>query len=136
MDSPYLPSKEQRPPKKSREERRKGPKPIPSIGLGILVLVGVLVALLWINSAFSPKSAPDANNRYDVIHSCEDAVKQQLKAPSTAKFDNEQASGSGTWRVSGTVDSQNSFGAMLRASFECTVVVKGETATATVETIG
>lgn len=57
---------------------------------------------------------------------CQDAVRAQLKAPSTAKFPGvlEKAdavttyeNGNKTW--SGWVDSQNSFGALLRTEFLC-----------------
>ncbi len=48
-------------------------------------------------------------------------VSSHLKAPSTAKFpwpDEEKVSRSGdTWTVSGWVDAQNSFGAMIRSNY-------------------
>ncbi|MFC2099734.1 hypothetical protein ACFLSF_02770 [Candidatus Bipolaricaulota bacterium] len=50
-------------------------------------------------------------------------VKDRLKAPSTARFGTLTAteSSGGSYRVSGYVDSQNSFGAMVRTYFSCTV---------------
>lgn len=52
---------------------------------------------------------------------CEDAVRDQLKAPSSAKFvPGASAAYVGTaWRVEGAVDAQNSFGAMLRTRYRC-----------------
>jgi hypothetical protein len=35
----------------------------------------------------------------------------------------DDVSGSGPYTVTGTVDSENSFGAMLRSNFQCTVTV-------------
>lgn len=54
-------------------------------------------------------------------HSCEDAVKAQLKSPSTAKFEYATVNGSRTSEllVVGSVDSQNGFGATVRARFTC-----------------
>jgi hypothetical protein len=49
-------------------------------------------------------------------------VQDKLKAPSTAEFSNESVSGSGnSWNVSGSVDSQNSFGAKIRSSYTCSI---------------
>lgn len=57
----------------------------------------------------------------DILQIAEDAVKQNLKAPSTATFSSireTQIKRSGnTWTVSGWVDAQNSFGAMLRSEY-------------------
>ncbi|WP_437582746.1 hypothetical protein ACSAGD_10790 [Paramicrobacterium sp. CJ85] len=65
---------------------------------------------------------------------CEDAVRDQLKAPDTAEFDTS-ATGSGTYTVTGTVDSENSFGAMLRSDFQCTVVIDGDTQRTTLDSL-
>jgi hypothetical protein len=48
-------------------------------------------------------------------------VKQQLKSPSTAKFSSETVSslGGGTSNIDGVVDSENSYGAVLRGTFGC-----------------
>lgn len=57
----------------------------------------------------------------DILQIAEDTVKQNLKAPSTATFSSireTQIKRSGnTWTVSGWVDAQNSFGAMLRSEY-------------------
>lgn len=54
-------------------------------------------------------------------------VKNNLKAPSTAKFCNSAREmnaknlGGTKWKVTGWVDAQNSFGAMIRSDFEVTL---------------
>jgi hypothetical protein len=64
-------------------------------------------------------------------------VKESLKAPATADFgsilgdyQNPKsvclAHGNKTWRCAGWVDSQNSFGAMLRTRFVAVVQSKGD----------
>ena len=44
----------------------------------------------------------------------------------------DDATGYGTWTVTGTVDAENSFGATVRSSFQCTVVITGDTARTTI----
>lgn len=58
---------------------------------------------------------------YQVI--AQNAVKNKLKAPSTADFDNLKVmkDKSGSVLITGTVDAQNSFGAKIRNSFMVTV---------------
>jgi hypothetical protein len=52
---------------------------------------------------------------------CQDRVETLLKSPATAKFSDVVAvpQGADTWKVTGSVDSENSFGALLRSSFTC-----------------
>lgn len=55
---------------------------------------------------------------------CEEAVKKRLKAPATSVFfgfEQEEMDGRLT-AVRGQVDSENSFGAMIRSSFKCHVL--------------
>lgn len=59
-----------------------------------------------------------------VKDACQSAVTARLKAPSTATFADGQIAtddGEGNWTVRGRVDAQNSFGAMLRTYYTCTV---------------
>lgn len=65
-------------------------------------------------------------NAADICHAY---VKERLKAPSTAKFPNSEDSnavqitgtGDGPYTVAAFVDSQNSFGAMMRDQYTCIV---------------
>ena len=58
---------------------------------------------------------------------CHDRIKQQLKSPSTAKFEGlfdfiaVQSADHKDWMISGHVDAQNAFGAKLRTNWTCTV---------------
>ena len=93
--------------------------------IALIVLV-LIVGAIWTGVSGGSKDEPyDPNWSGEAITQCEDLVKESLKAPSTAEFDSS-ASGFGTWTVTGTVDSENSFGAMLRSEFQCTVVVSGD----------
>lgn len=70
---------------------------------------------------------------------CRHAVKDKLKSPATADFSNETESGSGqtgTYTVTGSVDSENSFGATVRSDFTCNVrFVTGEAKTVQITTL-
>jgi hypothetical protein len=58
---------------------------------------------------------------------CHDRIKQQLKSPSTAKFEGlfdfiaVQSADHKDWMIHGHVDAQNAFGATLRTNWTCTV---------------
>jgi len=59
-------------------------------------------------------------------------VRQQLKSPSTAEFQHNidmqiETTDNLSYKIGGYVDSQNSFGAMLRTNFVCSLTVKPET---------
>jgi hypothetical protein len=61
----------------------------------------------------------------DAYALCADQIKEQLKAPATARFstrdrDHEAQDGS-RYLFTGTVDSENSFGALLRGDFACQI---------------
>lgn len=59
---------------------------------------------------------------------CEEFVREQLKAPATATFSNEETSrypGSDLILVTGDVDAQNSYGALLRNDYNCLVDGEG-----------
>lgn len=96
--------------------------------IGVLILLGVGGCMAAVSSG---GGGYDPNNAAEATSQCESRVEQLLKSPSTAKFDSK-ATGSGTWTVNGTVDSENSFGAVVRSSYQCTVVISGESATTTV----
>ncbi|WP_156484829.1 hypothetical protein [Bhargavaea cecembensis] len=56
-------------------------------------------------------------------------VEQHLKAPSTAEFnwDNEAVEiDDDVWQVTGSVDSENSFGGMIRSNYTVEVRYKGD----------
>lgn len=78
--------------------------------------------------ARSTKKVPNTG-KAGALGYCRTSVKERLKAPRTAKFKgmfddpvrDVTDLGSGRFRVKSWVDSQNSFGAMIRNQFECTV---------------
>lgn len=84
---------------------------------------GLLVLCLLCGWGIHRSGSSDATDLgVDAERVCQDFVKQRLKAPATAKFSGLDHSADGAdYTVTGAVDSQNSFGAMLRSGFTCVV---------------
>lgn len=115
---------------KEREKLRKKNKK--SGGSDFLKLIGtgilVSVPMLWFT--FKNNGASSKPSVYQAQSACESAVTGILKSPSSADFGGWQRreNADGTFEISGFVDSQNSFGAMLRAQFSCSVDASGNQA--------
>jgi len=93
-------------------------------------LIVIIVVFLLIGSLFSGvsrcNSGQSSVDKFDAYAAAQEFVKKSLKAPSTASFPTTNEAtvtdlGNGQWRVQAWVDAQNSFGAMLRSNFECTI---------------
>ena len=95
----------------------------------LLLLMSLMVAGLFLPSTKNKQQ----NSPTQAWTLCEQFVSDRLKAPSTADFSGYSettitGSGLGPWKVSGYVDSQNSFGAKLRSRYSCVFTYEGETA--------
>lgn len=83
----------------------------------VLAAVAFLLIYSLISNSFSDDSGLDEGA---LVVACQNAVKNNLKAPSTADFIGvPQVDG---MYIRGQVDAENSFGANLRASFRCTII--------------
>lgn len=88
----------------------------------IVWIVFLIIAGLWIIGANSGNSA-EKSARWSACRYAEDQVKRRLKSPSSSVFpgcvlyDVRATPGNKIIYVSGHVDSQNAFGAMLRSEF-------------------
>jgi hypothetical protein len=71
-------------------------------------------------SEFGPAKAPPMSKQDEAtaIKNCKEAVRQRLKAPGTARFVSAHYV-SGEFAVVGEVDSQNSYGALVRGTYGC-----------------
>ena len=101
------------------------------------LIVFVIIVALGVGTSMcssSPGAKEDRDRRNASIYAeiaCKDAVKQRLKSPSSAKFHDVSAFRSaGHYKVTGSVDADNSFGASMRNSFSCDVKVVGDHTTA------
>lgn len=99
---------------------------------GFPVFGGVAIVVVLVISASFGGGSSSSDNSVEAQIACENRVKDALKSPSTADFDDE-VTGSGPYTVTGTVDSENSFGAMLRSDFRCTVKVTGDQTFTTID---
>lgn len=113
-------------------------------------ILGLLVAAISaVAGAACASDNPDKAEYNTAKDRCRTAVAQRLTAPSTAKFPEvgwgnkvqltdgdvsfmrsefpkfDPSSVSAVWVVSGAVDSQNSYGAMIRTNFECREIFIG-----------
>ena len=90
--------------------------------MGLIVIV-VIACVIGANR----KTDNGSGDGLDAQRVCRDFVKARLKAPATAKFSGEDYDASGdTYTVTGAVDAQNSFGALLRSNYTCVVRLDGE----------
>lgn len=97
-------------------------------GLGCLGVLALFVGFVACTTAGGSDPSFDREAEgVGAINACEDWVRDQLKAPATAEFGDSTATGSGPWTVTGTVDAENSFGAMLRQTWSCEVRLDGDT---------
>jgi hypothetical protein len=87
----------------------------------IVAAVFVLCAIAITRS--TDQGPTDAENRDDAKRACQEKfIPSRLKAPATAEFSDVTVTVAGaTYEVAGTVDSENAFGAKVRASFSCTM---------------
>lgn len=100
-----------------------------------LVLVAVVFLLLVLCSGPKPAAkvvaTPDAGHPLEACGWCQVKVKEELKAPASAKFPScNRASirkvAEGVYAVKSYVDAQNSFGAMIRTGYVCQVKYRGD----------
>lgn len=98
---------------------------------GSLIVIFIIVAVV---QSGKPEP-PHIVDKYDIIVTAENCVKQNLKSPKTAEFCNSakydiKKIDEKKWTISGCVDSQNGFGAMLRSDFSMEVIVSADGKTA------
>ena len=87
-----------------------------------IVLVVLLICIVLTFAFFNIGSTPNYKTTAYIM--CQLQVQNSLKAPSTAKFPSSieidiHDLGNNTFDMNSYVDSQNSFGAMLRTQFYC-----------------
>lgn len=80
------------------------------------VAAGVLSGMLLVSCA----SPPDVGDSYGARGACEQFVEKRLKSPGSAEYSDQTESNDRLeWTASGTVDSQNAFGALIRNDYRC-----------------
>lgn len=99
----------------------------------LLVFGGIPYACYKIISSYKDKTATEPLNKFtnrdiDVLVYSRNAVRARLKSPGTAEFGEAYISepASGIYIIRSYVDSQNSFGAMIRMKYFCKIQAKGK----------
>lgn len=82
----------------------------------LLAAVAALAVALVVVVAVVLPSADD-----EAREACREFVRGRLVSPATAQFSGERVIGSDPTVVAGSVDSQNRYGALLRATFSCRI---------------
>lgn len=92
-------------------------------GIGCLALIAVFAGVAMCSASNEDDGPSQTDLEYGARDVCETFVERRLKSPSTADFSDTTtaASGESEWTVSGAVDSQNGFGAMIRNNYTCVV---------------
>ncbi len=111
-------------------------------GFIVALVLGIIIVSSIMSDKTSPSSTPSPTTlaqptkpKHDTVSAytmCQKFVKDQLKAPRTAKWpwvhtdDVTTHLGGGKYRIESYVDSQNAFGALIRTKFTCVVQHAGE----------
>ncbi len=85
-----------------------------AVGAAIVI---VCLPLFYINAFYFAEAEPTQEQRFEEI--AKTAILNKLRSPSTAEFSDVSVRdvGNTRWVVSGSVDAQNRFGAMVRGDF-------------------
>lgn len=100
-------------------------KLVKAAGLALAGIAVLIIVVVWVVPALSPKKSGDmseAEIQSSITGICKDRVLERLKSPGTAEFsDIEVRSGPGpvAYVITGSVDSENTFGGTVRSDFTC-----------------
>ena len=95
------------------------------LSIGPWIMLGSVAVLIIIVFAIT---SPERINERRIESRAIDEVTKRLKSPGTAEFGDVSTSRVGNrWTVSGWVDSQNAFGALLRSPWRVTILIERKT---------
>ena len=106
-----------------------------TVGGALTVILVLTILFTWGYMFFSGSDSPSASRPHELsaieLHvQAQEFVKRALKAPSTAEFPWEPVragtDGTGLYQVESYVDSQNSFGAMVRSEWMVNMRLSGD----------
>lgn len=120
---------------KKEEPKKSGPGCFTILIWTVLIIIGILVIGNIYNSYRNngtQYSSSTTNDDIKAYRLSKEAVIKRLKAPGTAEFpgiieskDHYKEVSYGRFEINSWVDSQNSFGAMIRQNYSCTMVKSG-----------
>ncbi|QIS06744.1 hypothetical protein F5X71_34530 [Nocardia brasiliensis] len=91
----------------------------------------VAVAMVVLGCSSSPEDEArnlEMHRQRLLTGKCRELVEGELKSPGSAKFSGETVTGDAAagWTAAGNVDSQNSFGALLRSAWSCSARLEAD----------
>jgi hypothetical protein len=99
----------------------------------VLVFSFIFTGCCFGSSSSTPTTESEQSKQIEAFVRSQTAVERQLKAPSTAKFPYFTSDGvsvtklaTDKYRVNAYVDSENSFGAMIRITYSVIIISTGE----------
>lgn len=97
----------------------------------IVTAAAAALALTGCSTESTPKEEVGGWTKTEARSLCHQQVEDRLKSPASADFEGltefEAEKTSDSWKISGHVDSQNSFGATIRTVYSCNVRPTSET---------
>lgn len=100
--------------------------------IALVAIIVIIIVFVLLRQGEGSKPRVYTPNAMDAAAMCQVFVKDRLKAPKTAEFEpaykaSAVTTGSGinSWLVKSYVDSENSFGAMVRTDYICKVKYVG-----------
>ena len=92
------------------------------------LVAGIAVAAVIVVVLIAALTASNEPGESDARSECESFVDARLKAPATADYNLVASQDGEQWTVTGTVDSENGFGAKIRSDVTCELHFEGDTA--------
>ena len=89
---------------------------------GCLFYSLIIIAIFTIFFIIAGMGGSSGSGTDGLVVACQQVVKKNLKAPSTASFVGVPVASGNI--ITGQVDAQNGFGAQIRSSFQCTIIDK------------
>jgi hypothetical protein len=102
------------------------------IGRGTMAFVAAcfaFLAIVVVVLTVTDEPEPDEGTGVGAQAVCQEFVEDKLKSPSSADFTSTDSAftvDDKVWTANGVVDSENSFGAKIRNSYECEVEYAGD----------
>lgn len=102
-----------------------------AIAVFMIMMIGMMFTFYGSCRGDSESSTKEGHSDVEAWIAAQLEVEANLKSPSTAKFplgteEHVTKINDNTFKVNAYVDSENSFGAMIRTNFSCTVEFTGE----------